>query len=207
MEETMKELPDETPFHRIFEAVALASLLSLLSYVLGGLANLEVSNLLSGAGLSPQSQFLQILFSNSASFYVYLPWAVSIFEYLVPFLLFFWLSGRARIDVREDMATVAVVAFAWGVLVYLLGPGLFNLLPFGESAANLNSRFLARIAGLVNPFSALYLITGAAFFATIAVAGVSFGSFWRQTPHWSFRVWLNEEEEADPPSEDDRSAA
>lgn len=88
--------------------------------------------------------------------------------------------------------------FGWGVLVNLLGPALESRL-FGGEGGGLAKTIVAQLS---NPFGDFGIVGGAFVFSTLAVAGVSFGYFWRQDHYHTIRDWLNKEERGDVAEEE-----
>lgn len=80
----------------------------------------------------------------------------------------------------------------------LLGPALESRL-FGGEGGGLAKTIVAQLS---NPFGDFGIVGGAFVFSTLAVAGVSFGYFWRQDHHHTIRDWLNKEERGDVAEEE-----
>ena len=193
MEETDS---DSAPLVRIVAAVALASLLSLLAYPVGAYVETALANDLAGL-LNQGSSFA---FIGGEALFVIEPWESVIVSFVVPFLLFFWLSGWAGINPYEDLSSVAIQAFGWGILLSLVGPLLdYPLL----GSMNFHAFRTVMLSTISNPASDLGLVVGGILVSMIAVAGVSFGFFWRQTHYHSLRSWLERDEDPDDQPQDE----
>jgi hypothetical protein len=173
-------------FVRTVAALAAAGSLSTLAFPAGLYISDAVSGVLYPLFATPyqdQFAFLRLVFGYTDVLY---PWVALLgFRYVVPFLLFFFLGGWARVDPHEDLTDVAVQSFAWGFLVNILGPALDNEVQGGgPGLAN------SIIMQLSNPFADFGIVGGATVFAMMAVTGTSFGYFWSQDHFNTIRSWL-----------------
>lgn len=121
------------------------------------------------------------------------------FSLLIPLLLFFWCGVLVGVDPFRQRLSVVLPALASGLVIAILGPTLryeFGFaLEFPSNSASFGSIVWTSLVGLTNPMGLLYGLGSAIFFVMLALTGISFAYFWRQTDHRSFRNWLEKEDE------------
>ena len=146
---------------------------------------------------SSQFAFLRSIFPSPA-FYDLIAWQNIVLFEAVPFLLFFYLAVRMRVDPLSKIWSTLVAAAVVGVVLSILNsvlvsyqPNISHLLLDGSfSVPNLSSPGWSSVilSLLSTPW---ILLENGAVFAALAITGISFGSFSGETPYWIVRRMLN----------------
>jgi len=151
---------------------------------------------------SSQFAFLRSLFPSPAAS-VLIDWQnIFLFEG-VPFLLFFYLAVRMRIDPLGRLLPTMIIAAVVGIALSALNsilvfyqPNITHLLLAGSFSVPNSTQGGSSL--IVSLSSAPWILLGnGALFAAMALTGISFGSFWGETPYWIARRQLDPEGESD----------
>ncbi|MDG6924941.1 MAG: hypothetical protein JRN09_00145 [Nitrososphaerota archaeon] len=143
-----------------------------------------------------QFAFLRSIFPSPAAS-AFIAWQDILLFELVPFVLFFYLAVRMRIDptgkILPTLIAAAIVGAALSVLNSVLAfyqPNISHFLLAGSFAVpNVTQGGSPLVVSL---FSAPWILLGnGALFAALGLTGISFGSFSGETPYWIVRRLLD----------------
>ncbi len=175
--------------------LALAGFAVLLGYVLYGF--LQAFELIGIIG-----SIFERFFVYGVYFAVY-PWQAIIFEFAIPFGLFFYVARRYGLDPSRAAPWIALTLFLWGFVLALVNTPLLVIaenvvFPPGHPPQTVDfTSSLSTLTGVAG------VIQDSAIFVALGFTAIGFGNFTPQGlgPIGKAKRWLNQE-----PQEDDEEA-
>ncbi len=152
-------------------------------------------------GASGPLASLHIFFFGGPLYDSILPWQATVFQLVVPFLLFFWAARRMRLNPFRFTLPTAIPLFLWGCVLALLGPFLTAYAEHLVLPRYYGALPSSALAAELAPLPLAGVVSEATIFLMLGFTAMAFAYFWSDRPLWNFRGWL--EAEYPPYSEED----
>lgn len=165
--------------------LALSGFLVLLAYVLFAFIQADEIHGFIGAFFRPYFLY--------GVYFAAFPWEAVVFEYAIPFGVFFCVAQRYALEPSKSPGWMALTLFVWGFVLDVL---YYPLLAFVEGLVMTGVPVVGLLSALSTPMGVVDAVRLATIFVMMGFAAAGFASFARgavRGPVERFRDWLDKE--------------